>query len=168
MKEGIQNPVLTCTKAAPASDQPTIKPSTGMPARKPHAEAFLAVDFEQFTERKLSYTPGNVKLWESPGTAGGLPRRTKKDYPRAKGGRIMALYLVRHGKSLAKETDPEQRLSEEELAETERIAAVAKEYGVRVSCIAHCGRRGPGRTNRRMYLMNTSALVAVGWLTFVE
>jgi hypothetical protein len=25
------------------------------------------VSFERFTQRRLSYTPGNVKLWESPG-----------------------------------------------------------------------------------------------------
>jgi hypothetical protein len=31
------------------------------------------VSFERFTLRRLSYTPGNVKLWESPGRAGGLP-----------------------------------------------------------------------------------------------
>jgi hypothetical protein len=31
------------------------------------------VSFERFTQRRLSYTPGNVKLWESPGKAGGLP-----------------------------------------------------------------------------------------------
>src|SRR3990170_6173070 len=33
----------------------------------------LTVNFEQFTVRRLSYIPGNVKLWESPGRAGGLP-----------------------------------------------------------------------------------------------
>jgi len=31
------------------------------------------VNFERFTHRRLPYFPGNVKLWESPGKAGGLP-----------------------------------------------------------------------------------------------
>jgi len=31
------------------------------------------VSFERFTLEGLSNIPGNVKLWESPGTAGGLP-----------------------------------------------------------------------------------------------
>jgi hypothetical protein len=30
------------------------------------------VNFERFTPEGLSYIPGIVKLWESPGTAGGL------------------------------------------------------------------------------------------------
>ena len=34
--------------------------------RKP----FLSVNFERFTEGRLSHTPANVKLWESPGKAG--------------------------------------------------------------------------------------------------
>jgi hypothetical protein len=37
-------------------------------------KASLSVNFERFTLEGLSYNPGNVKLWESPGTAGGLPR----------------------------------------------------------------------------------------------
>jgi hypothetical protein len=35
--------------------------------------ASFGVNFERFTHRRLSYFPGNVKLWESPGRAGGLP-----------------------------------------------------------------------------------------------
>jgi len=31
------------------------------------------VSFDRFTLRRLTYIPGNVKLWESPGRAGGLP-----------------------------------------------------------------------------------------------
>jgi phosphohistidine phosphatase len=49
----------------------------------------------------------------------------------------MALYLVQHGKSLPKNLDPDQGLSEEGIAEVERIAKVAKGYGVQVSCIKH-------------------------------
>ena len=32
MKEGIQNPVLTFTRAAPTSDRPTMEPTAGRPA----------------------------------------------------------------------------------------------------------------------------------------
>ena len=49
----------------------------------------------------------------------------------------MALYLVQHGKSLSKDVDPDQGLSEEGIAETGRIAEVAANYGVNVSNIKH-------------------------------
>ena len=35
-------------------------------------KASLSVNFERFTLEGLSYIPGNVKLWESSGTAGGF------------------------------------------------------------------------------------------------
>ena len=47
----------------------------------------------------------------------------------------MALFLVQHGKSLPKEVDPEQGLSDEGRAETEAIASVAREHGVRIARI---------------------------------
>lgn len=49
----------------------------------------------------------------------------------------MALYLVQHGKSLPKEKDPGQGLSETGIAETRRMAQVAGDYGVRVRAIHH-------------------------------
>ena len=49
----------------------------------------------------------------------------------------MALYLIQHGKSLSKEQDPDQGLSAEGIAETERIANQAKDDGVTVSQIKH-------------------------------
>lgn len=52
----------------------------------------------------------------------------------------MALYLVQHGKSLPKDKDPQKGLSQEGIAETERIAQVAKGYNVRVSKITHSGK----------------------------
>jgi phosphohistidine phosphatase len=52
----------------------------------------------------------------------------------------MALYLIQHGKSLPKDQDPKKGLSEEGIAETERIAGVAKGYGVQVSNINHSGK----------------------------
>jgi len=53
----------------------------------------------------------------------------------------MALYLVQHGKSLAKDIDPQQGLSEEGRAEAERIASVAKGYSIKVSGIVHSGKK---------------------------
>jgi phosphohistidine phosphatase len=49
----------------------------------------------------------------------------------------MALYLVQHGRSLPIEIDPEQRLSQEGIAEVERIAQVAKGYKIQVRQIRH-------------------------------
>ncbi len=49
----------------------------------------------------------------------------------------MALYLVQHGKNLPKESDPDQPLSEDGRAEVERIAGVAKGYGLRPARIEH-------------------------------
>ena len=49
----------------------------------------------------------------------------------------MALFLVQHGQSLPKDVDPDQGLSDEGIAETDRIANVAKNYGVNVKIIKH-------------------------------
>lgn len=53
----------------------------------------------------------------------------------------MALYLVQHGTSLPKESDPDPGLSEAGRADAVRIADVAKGYGVRVACIVHSEKR---------------------------
>lgn len=53
----------------------------------------------------------------------------------------MALYLVQHGRSLLKEQDPEQGLSEQGGSEVERIARIAGEYGVKVSLVLHSGKK---------------------------
>jgi phosphohistidine phosphatase len=58
----------------------------------------------------------------------------------------MSLYLVQHGKSLPKNVDPDQGLSEEGVAETKRIAAVAEGYGVKVSQIKHSGKTRARKT----------------------
>jgi phosphohistidine phosphatase len=52
----------------------------------------------------------------------------------------MALFLVQHGKSLPKEVDPDQGLSDEGVAETKRIAEVAKGYAINVARILHSGK----------------------------
>jgi phosphohistidine phosphatase len=52
----------------------------------------------------------------------------------------MALYLVQHGLALPKETDPAKGLSAGGRAQTERIAEVARGYGVRVNAILHSGK----------------------------
>lgn len=49
----------------------------------------------------------------------------------------MALYLVQHGKSLPKDQDPDQGLSEEGKAETEMIAQTARDKGITVFQIRH-------------------------------
>jgi len=49
----------------------------------------------------------------------------------------MTLLLVQHGRCLSKDQDPEQSLTGEGIAEVERIADVAKNYGVTVSAIEH-------------------------------
>ena len=53
----------------------------------------------------------------------------------------MALYLVQHGRSLPRETDPGQGLSDEGRREVETIAAVARSYGVTVGAIWHSGKK---------------------------
>ncbi|BBO73595.1 phosphohistidine phosphatase SixA [Desulfosarcina widdelii] len=62
----------------------------------------------------------------------------------------MALYVVQHGKSLPKADDPEKGLSEEGIRETERIANVARGYGVTVSVIVHSGKKRARQTAERM------------------
>jgi phosphohistidine phosphatase len=49
----------------------------------------------------------------------------------------MTLYLVQHGQSLPKDVDPDQGLSENGVAETERIAGVASNYHINVGQIMH-------------------------------
>lgn len=58
----------------------------------------------------------------------------------------MALYLVQHGKSLTKDVDPDQGLSEEGTAETERVAQVARNYHVHVSSIQQSGKKRARQT----------------------
>ena len=53
----------------------------------------------------------------------------------------MAVFLVQHGKSLPKEQDPDKGLSQEGISDVERIAGVAKNYGIRVSQIKHSGKK---------------------------
>ena len=62
----------------------------------------------------------------------------------------MALFLVQHGINLPKEKDPRKGLSEEGVADTERIAGVAAGYGVRVSTIVHSGKTRAEQTARIM------------------
>ncbi|MDX1763897.1 MAG: phosphohistidine phosphatase SixA [bacterium] len=53
----------------------------------------------------------------------------------------MPIYLVQHGKSLSKELDGEKGLSPEGRADVERIAQVARGYGVPVARIKHSGKK---------------------------
>lgn len=58
----------------------------------------------------------------------------------------MALFLVQHGKSLSKNEDPEQSLSEEGLSDVKRIANDAKGRGVSISRILHSGKKRAQQT----------------------
>jgi phosphohistidine phosphatase len=58
----------------------------------------------------------------------------------------MALYLVQHGKSLPQDIDPDQGLSQEGIAEVERIAQVAKGYHVQVRQISHSTKKRARQT----------------------
>jgi phosphohistidine phosphatase len=58
----------------------------------------------------------------------------------------MALYLVQHGKSLPKDVDPDQGLSDEGIAETKRIAQVAHGYQVHVARIQQSGKKRARQT----------------------
>lgn len=53
----------------------------------------------------------------------------------------MSLYLVQHGKCYPEEVDPEKSLTEEGIAAVERIAGVARGYGVSISVIRHSGKK---------------------------
>jgi len=52
----------------------------------------------------------------------------------------MALFLVQHGKSRPKDMDPDQGLSEQGIADVNRIAETAKGYGIHISGISHSGK----------------------------
>jgi phosphohistidine phosphatase len=49
----------------------------------------------------------------------------------------MGVYLVRHGKALAKEVDPQKSLSEEGRAAIERVGRVLQQCGVEVQTLIH-------------------------------
>jgi phosphohistidine phosphatase len=53
----------------------------------------------------------------------------------------MALFLVQHGKSLPKEKDPDQSLSQVGVTETQDMAALAAENNVQVMRIIHSGKK---------------------------
>ncbi len=53
----------------------------------------------------------------------------------------MALFLAQHGKAARAEIDPERGLTAEGRAEVERIAGVARGYGVKVAAIIHSGKK---------------------------
>lgn len=58
----------------------------------------------------------------------------------------MALYLVQHGKSLPKDVDPAKGLSEEGIADVQRIAEVAAGYNCKVGKISHSGKKRAKQT----------------------
>ncbi len=58
----------------------------------------------------------------------------------------MALYLVQHARALSAQEDPERGISDLGRAEAERIAGVAKDYGVQVGKILHSGKKRAQQT----------------------
>lgn len=52
----------------------------------------------------------------------------------------MALFLVQHGKSLPKDQDPDQSLSEEGKVQVESLAKEAQKHRIPVSLIQHSGK----------------------------
>lgn len=72
----------------------------------------------------------------------------------------MAIYLVQHGKSLAKDKDPEQGLSEEGIAEVKRIAEVAKGYNIPVKSVV-CSMKKRARQTAEIFasILNTETKV---------
>ena len=58
----------------------------------------------------------------------------------------MALFLVQHGMSVSKAEDPERGLSDIGIEETNRIAPVAKGYGIPVLSIFHSGKKRAEQT----------------------
>ena len=58
----------------------------------------------------------------------------------------MSVLLVQHGKSLPKEQDPDRGLSREGIHDVERIAEVAKGYGVHLASISHSGKKRAQQT----------------------
>ena len=53
----------------------------------------------------------------------------------------MKIYLVQHGKTYTEEEDPERKLTEEGIRETERVAKILAQAGVKPSSIVHSGKR---------------------------
>jgi len=58
----------------------------------------------------------------------------------------MPLFLVQHGKSLPKDKDPDQGLSDKGIAEVKRITTVAGGYSIKVSVIKHSGKKRARQT----------------------
>jgi phosphohistidine phosphatase len=60
----------------------------------------------------------------------------------------MAIYLVQHGLSLAKEEDPARGLSTDGVEKVRLIGEVASHYSVLVKCIEHSGKARAEQTAR--------------------
>jgi phosphohistidine phosphatase len=60
----------------------------------------------------------------------------------------MNLYLVQHGKAVAKEVDPDRSLTEQGRAEVERVAAFIQPLSLSVGCLWHSGKTRAVQTAR--------------------
>ncbi len=78
----------------------------------------------------------------------------------------MSLFIVQHGKSLPKDTDPDPGLSEEGISDVTRIAEVAKGYKVSVSIINHSPKKRARQTAEifNSFLQPESGIREIGGL----
>ena len=60
----------------------------------------------------------------------------------------MNLYLVQHGKAVAKEVDPDRSLTGQGRAEVERVAAFIEPLSLSVGCLWHSGKTRAAQTAR--------------------
>ena len=58
----------------------------------------------------------------------------------------MELYLVQHGKAVAKEVEPDRPLTDRGRAETERVAGFIKPLNLSVDCLWHSGKTRAAQT----------------------
>ncbi len=58
----------------------------------------------------------------------------------------MTLFLVQHGISASKDVDPQRGLTNQGIIESERIAKLAKGYGIKVEKIIHSGKKRAEQT----------------------
>ena len=60
----------------------------------------------------------------------------------------MNLYLVQHGKAVAKDVNPDRSLTEQGRAEVERVAAFIEPLSLSVGCLWHSGKTRAAQTAR--------------------
>jgi len=62
----------------------------------------------------------------------------------------MKLYLVQHGEACAKEVNPDRPLTDQGMADIDRLAAFLKRAGIRVERVIHSGKLRAAQTAERL------------------